>query len=204
MRGGDKLDPRVVALGGRWLIVWESQPSHDNESSSTLGAFVTAGGSPGAPFSFSTSGNGDDPDVVANGTAALAVWSDNGDFNAPDIRGRIIRQDGTFATGQFTVSRADNDQLFPGVGLHGDTYVAAWVDHRGLRPLDQLRGDIYVARIDASGNVLDPNGIQISSGPLPEEFPDVTDGTAGSTLLLYSILPPRAPEDYRTGVHVLP
>jgi hypothetical protein len=167
VRAGYELDPRVVALGGRWLIVWEAQASHDNESSSTFGAFVTAGGSPGAPFSFETSGNGDDPDVVANGTEALAVWSDNSDFNAPDIRGRIIRQDGTFATGQLTVSDADNDQLFPAVGLHGDQYVAAWVDHRGLLPLAQLRGDIYVARIDAAGNVLDPDGIQISHGPLP-------------------------------------
>src|SRR4029079_9808440 len=139
------------------------------------------------------SGNGDDPDVVANGTQALAVWSDNGDLNAPDIRGSIIRQDRTFATGQFTVSGADNDQLFPAVGLHGGQYVAAWVDHRGLLPLEQLRGDISVARLDSAGNVRDPDGIHISRGPLPEELPDVTDGAAGSTLLLYSVLPPDAP-----------
>src|SRR4029453_1964601 len=142
-----------------------------------LGAFVTPDGTPGAPFSFQTSGNGDDPDVVANGIEALAVWSDNGDFNAPDIRGRIIRPDGTFATGQFTVSGADNDQLSPAVGLHGNDYVAAWADHRGLPPLAQLRGDIYIARIDSAGNVRDPDGIQVSRGPLPEELPDVTDGS---------------------------
>jgi hypothetical protein len=204
VRGGYELDPRVVGLGGRWLIVWESQGSHDNETSTTLGAFVTPGGSPGAPFSYQTAGNGDDPDVVANGTEALAVWSDNSDFNTPDIGGRIIRQDGTFATGQFTVSGADNDQLYPAVGLQGDQYVAAWVDHRGLLPLAQLRGDIYVARIDAAGNVLDPDGIQISRGPLPEELPDVTDGALDTTLLSYSVLPPSAPENYRIGVHVVP
>src|SRR4029450_7799759 len=41
VRGGYEVDPRGGAGGGRWLIVWESQASHDNEASSTLGAFIT-------------------------------------------------------------------------------------------------------------------------------------------------------------------
>jgi hypothetical protein len=64
-----------------------------------------------------------------------------------------------------------------------------------------LRGDIYSALVGPNGAVLDPDGVQITQGPLPEDLPDVA-ARAGSTLIAFSKLHGEAtPEIQRIRVH---
>src|SRR5689334_5630741 len=62
--------------------------------------------------------------------------------------------------------------VLPGTGLAGDSletkaafdgtnYLMAWIDYRRTTEA----GDVYVARVTASGTVLDPGGIPVGIGP---------------------------------------
>jgi hypothetical protein len=190
------LDPRAAALGDQWLVVWEQQPTHDQEASSIQGEFVSQTGSVSTAFAIQGPGYGDDPDLAVNGDVALVVYSDN---NAK-IDGRLVDSTGSLLGPEFLIADAANERFFPAVDWDGGEYFVAWVDFRNVAYLDQLRGDIYAARVDASGNVIDPDGFQVSSGPLPEDFPEV-GGLGGRTVLAYSALGESVPETYRIGTH---
>lgn len=179
--------PRVKALDGRWLVAWEHRPTHDSPASNVLGAFVQAGGTPGPVFGISTSGYGFSPDLAVGNGRALIVWSDDANYNDAAIEGRVLNADGSFLGAEFVVADAPMDQFFPACGWDGEGFVAAWSDFRMLGEVDQMRGDIYVARIGWNGTVQDPGGFPITDGPLPEDLPAVS-GSGGRTLVAFSEL----------------
>ena len=188
--GGYALENRVVALGNQWLTVWESRSS-SSESSIIRAAFVSPAGVPGTPFTFGDTGLGDDPDVAVQGDTALVVWYDNANYNNASIDGRLLKADGTFASGEIQVVQAEWDQMAPAVTGDGNGgWVVSWVDYRTTPPVAQLRGDIWLARVDAAGTV--SNTTQVTTGPLPEEQPDLAPipGSPGAALLAYSALDP--------------
>lgn len=200
VRGGFELESRTVALGGRWLVVWESQARHDTSSSSIRAAFVGADGVPETPFLVDGSGTGDDPDVALSGDGgeALVVWHGTpGDGTA--VFARRVAADGTLPGGRIDVADAAHDQVTPAVAWDGTGYQVAWVDYRALTGLEQLRGDLWAARVAADGTVLDPGGgVQVTSGPLPEELPELfgATGVAGGAVVAYAGFP-QPPETYR-------
>lgn len=68
---------------------------------------------------------------------------------------------------------AEGAQRQASVAFDGPRYFVVWTDHRGD---DQ---DIYGARIDSSGALLDPGGIVISNASGDQNFPVVAfDGNA--------------------------
>jgi hypothetical protein len=187
--------PRVVALGARWLVVWEYHSRHDRSTSWTRAAFVEPSGALSAPsfqvaLSDSPFGTGnsydDTPDVAVSGNEALIVWADN-DNNTNDIKGRLISADGTLLGSNFgfTISSAAGSQLLPSVTWNGTEYVVAWLDHRSEQFPAQPRGDIYAARVSAAGAVLDADGFPVANTPTPEDTPFVI-GHNGLTLFAYS------------------
>jgi len=64
------------------------------------------------------------------------------------------------------------NQIDPAVASDGSSFLVAWEDWRKGQNSDP---DVYAARVDASGNVLDPDGIPISTAP----------GYQGSTAVAY-------------------
>lgn len=69
--------------------------------------------------------------------------------------------------------------------------------------VEQLRGDIYAARVSFAGAVLDPDGIQMTTGPLPEDLPP-TVAANGRTVFAFSKLNGAvSPEIQRIGYRVL-
>ncbi|HJX26906.1 MAG TPA: hypothetical protein VJ885_03260, partial [Thermoanaerobaculia bacterium] len=135
-------------------------------------------------------GCGDDPDVAVQGDTALVTWFDNGTYNNAKIDARLLKADGTFASEEIEVVQAAGDQMMPAVTGDGSGWVVSWVDYRTTSPVAQLRGDIWLARVDAAGAV--SGTTQVTTGPLPEEQPELAPvpGTPGAALLAYSALDP--------------
>jgi hypothetical protein len=182
------LTPVVAGLGERWVVVWASKVRHDLEDADVYVRFVTADGTVGGAGLVSSNGEGWGPDIAVAGDLALVVYQDEVDGGDPGhIEGRLLDADGSFASGEFLVCEAANTQLFPAAAFDGEQFVATWVDYRTNLEIEQLRGDVWAARIDVAGTVIDPGGFQVTSGPLPEDLPDVA-GMAGKTLLAYSRL----------------
>jgi hypothetical protein len=196
------LNPVVRTFSNRWLVVWEAQATHDQVASTVRGRFVELNGTAGASFAISTSGDADYPDVAIAGSRALIAWHE---YTSQDgrVRARLMDQDGTFPGAQFLINDANNRQWFATCSWDGGQFVVAWTDYRSFNVVEQLRGDIFATRVTLDGTVVDPNGIQITSGPLPEDLPAVA-GAGGKTVLLFSKLNGAInPEIQRIGYRVL-
>lgn len=187
--GNFAFDPKVVALGSRWLVTWTSKVTHDSPSALIRARFVDASGAMPLPsFLVSTLGFGLDADVAVNGGRALIAWQDNA-FATDRIEARLLNADGSFLAGDFVVNDAAGDQLAPTVCASGFDFIATWVDFRATNGIEQPRGDLYAARVTAAGAVLDANGVQLTATATPEDLPDaaasafshvVFDGLANS------------------------
>ena len=77
------------------------------------------------------------------------------------------------------------------------------MDYRGLGVVEQLRGDIYAARLDVDGGVLDPDGFQITSGPLPEDLPDLAAANGVAVLGFSQLHGENSPEIQRIGYRTI-
>jgi hypothetical protein len=199
---GYDLNPVVRPFGNRWLVVWENQITHDNVISTIRGRFIETNGTAGSALAISTSGDADIPDVAIAGTRALISWHE---YTSQDgrVRSRLMDQDGSFPGGQFLINDANNRQWFATCAWDGGQFVVAWTDYRSVNVVEQLRGDIYAARVSYDGVVTDPDGIQITSGPLPEDLAAAV-GSGGETLLIFSKLNGAVnPEIQRMGYRVL-
>lgn len=196
--------PGIVTIGGRWLVAWQWQPSHDLFIPSVHAAFVEEGGAAGAMFPVSQSGYGADPGLAVAADRALVVWYDDANYNEAAIEGRLVAADGTFVGTEFEIADPPNNQFYPAAGWDGSNFLAAWVDYRSLPGIEQLRGDVWAMRIGPDGTLLDPpGGFQLTSGPLPEDLPAVA-GMDGKLVVAFSKLHGAAgPEVQRLGYRVV-
>ncbi len=184
--GNYAFDPKIESLGGRWLLCWSSKPSHDSPATLIRARFVEANGTlPTPSFLVSTIAFGMEHDLAVNGDRALIVWQDDG-LPTDAIEGRLLRADGSFVGPDFIIDDELGDQAFPTVTASGAGFITAWVDFRAVPPNEQLRGDLWAARVTADGAVLDPSGVQLTSGPLPEDLPDAS--SSGFSFLFFDAL----------------
>ncbi|MEA2175687.1 MAG: hypothetical protein QOD00_3279 [Blastocatellia bacterium] len=183
--------PRVAALGNRWLVMWQAQPTHDNPNSSILNAYVNTDGTVTAGGLVS-----DTPvpnvtphlAVTNNGAQALVVWSRGG----TTIYGKRIQANGTLSA-SFAIASSTRQRFNPAVAWDGAQFVVVWTDQRNDPFPAQPRGDIYAARVDANGNLLDLGGIVVSNANAPEEYPFVASAGDGKSLFAYAAFVDRAP-----------
>lgn len=139
------------------------------------GRLLTAGTGAGTP------GNQIGPEVSFNGTSFLVVWQDgrNGTTNY-DIYGAVVTISNTVfnnASGSngFLISNAANNQLAPTVAWNAgaNRWLVAWGDQR-----TNTNTDIYAARVEANGTLVDANAFAISTAADQQVRPDVaSDGT---------------------------
>ena len=197
--------PVVRSFSDRWLVVWEAQMTHDQQYSTIKGFFVTPDGQMGSPFSINTSGDADHPAVAIGNSRAFIVWEDYENWPPEGIiYARMLNQNGTFVDDPFQVNNANNRQTSPAAAWDGSQFTTAWRDYRSLTGFyEQLRGDIYASRISFDGVVLDPDGIQLTSGPLPEEYVAAAAAN-GKTLFTFSKMNGGFyPEVQRIGYRIL-
>jgi hypothetical protein len=99
------------------------------------------------------------------------TWADTRSGNA-DIYAMRINGAGQALDSGIRVSTNTSNQLSPDVAFNGPCYLVAWTDER------QGDRDIYGARVDAQGQVLDPDGLALVRGANDQLRPLVTaDGT---------------------------
>lgn len=119
-------------------------------------------------FSGSAYGNQISPSIAFNGTNYLVVWDDERINTDKDIFGTIVSPQGEILDPiGISICTAPNLQTDVKVAGGNENYLVVWGDYRNGNY------DIYGARVDFAGNVLDPNGFPISMGSWWESFPDV-------------------------------
>ncbi len=174
---------RVTAFDGRWLVVGQSHPSHDDPFATVFANFVETDGTTG-PSIFV--GAGKSPHVTAGSDSALIT------FDIGNILGRRIGSDGAFLGNSFTISGAVGTQHLSEVAWNGSLYVVTWLDHRNEDFPNQWKGDVFATRVSPNGRILDRPGFAIADSSLPEDTPSVIAAN-GVTIFAYAGFNPQAP-----------
>src|SRR5262249_3200623 len=122
----------------------------------------------GIPISVAA-GEQSSPAIAWNGTEYLAVWQDHRGAKY-DVYGTRIGPDGTVLDPLgIPISTGAGDQRDPRVVANGSQFLVVWDDSRGANL------EVYAARVDGSGTVLDANGIDVSNGASSDqELPAVS------------------------------
>jgi PKD repeat protein len=191
--------PRLAVLGGRWLVVWQANASHDNSSASTLGTFIDAAGVKVPDFTVhggysSAGGNGIfSIGLASSGSVALMVQSQELTSGVEtDLLGRLIDPDGTVHR-YVNLTPWKDDQYRPRAAWDGSQFVVVWQDQKtdlgGDWSLEQIdaRSDLMGMRISPTGTVIDPQGFVFSNGLTGEAYPNVV-ASGGTTLIAGSIV----------------
>jgi hypothetical protein len=175
------VNPKVTALGTRWLVAWQRHPTHDNPNSTIMANFVDAAGNPVGEFAVAPA-TSRRPNVAAGPGQGIIVYYKSGDLYA-----RRIQPDGTLLDPSpgIQVTSAPNDQFLPSVAWTGSEYVVTYEDNRNVLYLDKPVSDIYGTRVNAGGAVLDPSGFPIANNFIPEIQP-VVEALNGSYLIGYA------------------
>jgi predicted transcriptional regulator len=170
LASGDQRYPRVVFTGADFMVVW-----HDYRYGDTADIFaarVTTAGVVLDPLGIAVcvaSASQLYPDVAFDGVNALVTWQDRRNGSSYDIYAARIGPAGNVLDPQgLAISRAGASQRLPGIAFDGSNYLIVWQDNR-----NSDSSDIYATRVDPAGNVLDPNGIQISVATDSQTAPSV-------------------------------
>ena len=187
--GDYALDPVVETLGGEWLVVWASKTCHDCTTVRVFARRIAASGALlGGSAVINGPGEGVSPSVAVAADRALVAWEDDSSSATDRVEGRLLMAGGGFLGGEFVIGDAPGEQKFPSVAFDGARFVVAWADFRTVTGVEQLRGDVYAARVDLDGTVLDPaGGFAVETSPLPEDYPAVA-GAGDRALIAYLAL----------------
>jgi hypothetical protein len=180
----DEYSPSVAFDGTNYLIVWydsRSAPGYD-----IYGARVDTSGTVLDPSNIAISAaadNQESPSVAFDGTDYLVVWRDHrgGSGSSDEIYGTRVDASGTVLDPPgIAVSTAAGDQSYPSVAFDGTNYLVVWEDYR-----NGVDSDIYGARVDVSGTLLDPSGIELVNQPYERRYPAVARGPNSQLLIVY-------------------
>jgi len=170
--GGDSwypIPPSVVFGETAFLVVWEDH--RIDLSGAIYGARVNREGVVLDPNGICISALADIqecPTVAYDGINYFVVWED-GRNGYPDIYGARVTQTGiVLDQNGILISGAVSYQRNPSVAFDGTNYLVVWADSR-----NNIYGEIYGARVNQAGGVLDPNGILISGTVDAQEYPSV-------------------------------
>ncbi|MBI1820700.1 MAG: hypothetical protein HYR79_03225 [Nitrospirae bacterium] len=161
----------MLAWGEKhYLVVWQDLRRRKNLE--IFGRLIDAGGRPldsgDIPIGVGAA-NRKHPVTAWNGENFLVVWTEESAGTGWDIVGARVTPGGKVLDPKgISISREKGDQTSPAVVWNGRDFVVVWMDGR----LDQSK-DIYGARVDRKGNLLDPAGISVASLPGEQGFPAV-------------------------------
>ncbi len=156
---GNQEYPTVAFDGTNYLVVWQD---YRNGNWDIYGSQVDQSGvvlQPSAILISNATNNQQYPAVGFDGANYLVVWRDLRNGSTGDIYGARVRQDGVVLDPDgFPISTATDWQTSPAIAFGDSNYLIVWTDERS-----GYYTDIYGARVNLSGLVLDPNGISIST-----------------------------------------
>jgi len=163
--------PAVCSDGTDYLVAWTDLRA---DSGDIYVCRVTSDGSvldpEGIPVSTAAGYQGE-PAIAFDGTYYLVVWSDLRGGGA-DIYGARVTQDaGVLDPSGIALLTDSADQTAPAVCYDGSNVLLVWADTRS-----SPYGDIYGARIDSEGTLLDSAGFPISLAQDWQGSPAVAPG----------------------------
>ncbi len=190
--------PAVVALGGRWLVAWHQNATHNDSYCVSMGAFVPPTGAPAPSFQihgpFSTAGGNGifEVGLASSGNTALFVQSQeltSGVEN--DLLCRTINAAGAVGPAANLTAWSGN-QYRPRAAWDGLHFTIVYQDQKNRlarNTLDQLdaRSDLFAMRVSEAGAKLDPQGFVISALPTAETDPAVCAGN-GTVLVAGAVM----------------
>ncbi len=177
---GFKYLTAIAFDGTNYLVVWVD--TRRKESYDICGARVTPSGTvlDSAGILICTAVRKQDfPAVTFGSTHYLVVrhdWrNDYGNYDNSDIYGARVTQSGiVLDTAGIAIADSTYKESCPSVGFDGTNYMVVWHDYRN----DNYYPDIYGARVDTSGVVLDIEGFVVSDAPNSQAAPSIAfDGT---------------------------
>jgi hypothetical protein len=162
-----QVHPAVIGSGDGFLVAWpDYRDSPTNEFTATLwGARVQADGTVQDPNGWAlsaTSRNHGSLAVAGQGDEALVAWEDfrnNPLTTLADVYGaRLSSVSNAVAQADFAATPAVNGEVSPAVAGDGTRFLVVWADNRN----GSTNGlDIYGARVDSDGALLDASAIPI-------------------------------------------
>jgi hypothetical protein len=146
--------PCVAYGGGSYMVAWQDDRSGFGDiygcRVSTAGFVLDAGG---IPICTETNDQAY-PSAVFDGASYVTAWQDYRAGYFFDIYGARVGVSGAVLdSAGICISAAGVDQQVPDIGFDGTNCMVVWQDNRG----DSY--DVYAARVDTAGEVLDPGGI---------------------------------------------
>ncbi len=115
------------------------------------------------------------PVVAASASQYFVVWEDLRS-NTGDIYGSRVWFDGGLRDDPaIAISTAGGSQMKPSVASDGTNFFVVWED--GRNGVDGGSGDVYGARVQANGTLLDPNGLVVSATAQLQSAPSVAFGS---------------------------
>jgi hypothetical protein len=166
--------PSVTSNGTDYFVVWEDR--RNGSYYNIYGARVSQTGeildTMGIAIS-SVNYNQHSTSVVFDGTNYLVVWYEQYSGVQWDIFGARVSQYGVVLDPEgIAISTDTIAQAYPAVSFNGSNYLVVWEDYRNRN------FDIYGARVNQAGVLLDTHGIAISSLTSRQRNPSITfDGT---------------------------
>jgi hypothetical protein len=167
---GNQVRPAVSWNGQDFWVVWRDDAAAPTQ---LVGTRVASDGTRLDPngITFGNAWYAASPAIATQGGTALAVW-EGGPGLIPSILGQRVDASGATVGATFTVSVTAANEVTPRLTANGTGFFAVWDSARNGSH------DIYGARVDASGGVLDPGGLPIATTASDEVQPVVAfDGT---------------------------
>lgn len=170
---GSQRTPAVAFDGTNYLVVWEDARSG---TADIYGSRVTPDGGvlDGAGIAINaSSGVQQAPSVAFLGTRYLVAWQDHRSGTNDDVYATRVSTAGAVLDGTgVAVSAGTANQVAPAVSAGGANFLVVWSDARGTD------ADVYAARVNATGSVLDAAGVALSAATGDQTAPSVDfDGT---------------------------
>ncbi len=175
--------PAVTTLGGKWLVAFHNNWTHDNPGADTLGAFVSSTGAVTnftIHSSFSTAGGNGifEVGLASSGNTALMVQSQELTSGVEtDLLARTISTAGVVGP-VVNLTPWIGNQYRPRAAWDGNNFVIIYQEQKNrlaLQTLDQLdaRSDLFGMRVSEAGTKVDPQGFVFSALPTSETDPNV-------------------------------
>ncbi|MFE8604299.1 hypothetical protein [Archangium violaceum] len=181
----NQMFPKVAHNGTNFLVVWHD--TRNNASGDIYGARVSSAGvlldTSGIAISAGSSAEYN-PAVTHNGIHFLVVWEDWRSGPVDIYGARLDSTGAVLDTSGIPISLGSSQALrreHPTAVYDGDTFVVAWQDYRAGTGLS----DIYGARVDGSGVLVDTLGFAIAAGPDSESEPVLVSMGGQSSLAVY-------------------
>src|SRR6266540_1087389 len=163
--------PSVAFGAGTYVVAWQDERSTP-ESYDIYAARVSQSGAVLDPagIAIGTAANSQySPTVAYHGSNYLVAWQDERAGFGGDIFGARVSQTGVVLDAMgIPISTATNGQRVPHLAFDGTNALVVWQDTRSGG-----QADIYGARVNQAGRVLDPQGIPISTAPHAQALPEI-------------------------------